>query len=150
MSPIAENRGEVIKLKIPSRPVFIKKTRQVIDEICARSGFSEKKTQELKLAINEAIANIIQHAYENDPDQTIYLYFLILPERVEVILRDFGKKPQNGNPKSRSLDDLKDKGLGIFFMEKYVDFMNFSFSDEVGNQLKFIKYKNLDASTIQN
>ena len=56
-----EEKGEVIKLKIPSRPVFIRKTRQVIDEICSRSGFSEKKTKELKLAIFLLHLNFIHY-----------------------------------------------------------------------------------------
>ncbi len=141
MSGVSENKGEVIKLKIPSRPAFIRKTRKVIDEMCLRSNFSKKHTRELKLAINEALANIIQHAYENDPDQTIYLYLLIMPDKVEVILRDFGKKPSPSSLKIRDLDELEDKGLGILFMKKYVDHMAYNFSDKGGNQLKFIKYK---------
>lgn len=134
-------KGEIVKLKIPSRPVFLKKTRTVLDEICNRAGFAEKKTLELKLAINEALANIIEHAYANDPDKFIYLYFLIVPDRLEVIIRDFGDKPDPTKLRHRDLGDLEDRGLGIFFMKNFVDYMTYDFSNEVGTQLKFIKYK---------
>jgi len=132
---------EVIKLKILSRPVFIQKTRRVIDEICKKAGFSDKKIIELKLAINEALANIIKHAYENCPDQNIYLYFLLASDKIEVVIRDFGKRPEPGQMKSRELNQLADRGLGLLFMKKYVDHLSFDFSMEVGTQVQFVKFK---------
>lgn len=137
-------KGEIVKLRIPSRPIFLRKTREVIDEICSRAGFSSRKTHELKLAINEAIANIIEHGYKNDPDKVIYLYFLIIPDRLEVIIRDFAPKPDPEKLKHRDLSELEDRGLGIFFMKNFVDHMTYDFSNEVGTQLKFIKYKHID------
>jgi len=134
-----ENREEIIKLKIPSKAIFIRKTRQVIDEICERASFPKKKTQQLKLAINEALANIISYAYNHDPDKVIYIYFLIIPERIEVVIRDFGKKPDLAKMKPRDLNKLDDKGLGLLIMEKFVDYMAFDFSPEIGTELKFVK-----------
>jgi serine/threonine-protein kinase RsbW len=104
--------------------------------------FNKRQTQELQLAINEALANIIQHAYENQPDHAIFIYFVLQPSRIEVIIRDFGKRPPMASHfKHRNLDQLHDRGLGLLFMKRCVDYMTYDFSEEGENQLKFIKYK---------
>lgn len=135
------NPKEVIRLKIPSDPIFLKKARNAIDEICKRAGFSSQKTYQLKVAVTEALANVIEHAYKGDKDKTIYVYFLITDERIEVIIRDFGQKPDINTFKSRNLNDLKDRGLGLYIINKYTDVCEYFFSDEKENQVKFIKYK---------
>lgn len=136
---------EVIKLKIPSKPQYIRKTRKVIEEICGRSGFTKRQIKELKLALSEALANVIEHAYKNNPDQTIFIYFVIGSDKMEVVIRDFGKKPDPDKFKTRDLSLLKERGLGLFFMEKFVDHLMFDFSGTRHNELKFIKYKEAGA-----
>jgi len=135
------NPKEVVRLKIPSDPLFIKKSRNVIDEICQRSGFDVKKTYQLKVAVSEALSNVIEHAYKRDKTKLIYIYFLITDERIEVIIRDFGQKPNFDTFKSRDLNDVKDRGLGLYLISKYTDVFEYYFSDEKENQVKFIKYK---------
>ncbi|HOJ50357.1 MAG TPA: ATP-binding protein [Spirochaetota bacterium] len=135
------NPKEVVRLKIPSDPLFIKKSRNVIDEICQRAGFDMKKTYQLKVAVSEALSNVIEHAYKKDKTKLIYIYFLITDERIEVIIRDFGQKPNFDTFKSRDLNDVKDRGLGLYLISKYTDVFEYYFSDEKENQVKFIKYK---------
>ena len=132
---------EVVKLRIVSRPEFIRKVREIIDELGQKMGFASRKIGELKLAVNEAIANIFKHAYKNQTDKPIYLYFVAKPQQIEIVIRDFGTRPEPGQLKTRDLNQLEDRGLGLLFMKKYVDDLSFDFSQKVGTQVRFVKLK---------
>lgn len=137
----ASGHTELIKLKIPSQGVYIRKIRKCIQEICLRNGFSQKQSQELQLVMNEAIANIIQHAYNEQKDKPIFVYFIVYPEKIEILIADSGEKPQPEKLKHRDLNKISEHGLGLLFMEKLVDHMAFDFSEDDKTQLKLTKFK---------
>jgi serine/threonine-protein kinase RsbW len=139
--PLSAEDNEIIRIKIPSHPKYISRLRSIVGEVCQKMNFHYQKCQDLKLAINEAVSNIIQHAYEGQTNKAIFVYFYLFSERLEVAIRDYGKKVEPDQIKSRDLDDVKDHGLGVFLMENLVDEVAFDFTPSVGTDLKFIKYK---------
>mgnify|MGYP001544556527 CR=1 FL=1 len=139
--PFSPNDSEIIRIKIPSHPKYISRLRNIVGEVCDKVNFDTQKTQELKLAVNEAVNNIIQHAYEGKTNKAIFVYFYIFDDRLEVAIRDYGKKVSPEKIKSRDLDDVQDHGIGVFLMEQFADEMAFDFTPSVGTELKFIKYR---------
>ncbi len=133
--------NEIIRVKIPSHPKYIKRIRNIVGEVCEKMSFSEKKAQDLKLAVNEAVTNIIKHAYAGEANKAIFVYFYLFCDKLEVAIRDYGKKVSAKEIKSRELDDYKDSGLGVYLMKSLVDELAYDFSPSVGTELKFIKYR---------
>ncbi|MEW6556847.1 MAG: ATP-binding protein [Elusimicrobiota bacterium] len=95
---------------------------------------------DIKLCIDEAFANIIKHAYQDKQDGKIYFLITVPDDRIEIIIRDFGKKIDPETIKPRDLDDLKPHGLGVLLIHRLMDKVEYNFANPDFNELKLVKY----------
>jgi len=121
----------------------LKHFRDFITECCSRFNIQDEIVLELKLAVDEACTNIIQHGYKGMDPGSIILSFRIEPERILVQLTDFGHvfEPA-GTPEPdliAALDDRELGGLGLFLIYQTMDNIDYQVSAD-GNTLTFIKY----------
>jgi len=58
---------------MPSDPRFLSVIRAAVSELTSVSGLSDTDARRIVLALDEALANIIRHAYKSRHDQTIRL-----------------------------------------------------------------------------
>ena len=95
------------------------------------------------MAVDEASTNVIKHAYLGRPDGKIEITCESNASDFTVTIRDWGKhfKPsQVARPKTTDpLHRRKIGGLGLFFMYKMMDRVEFSFSNDEGNVLVMTK-----------
>lgn len=77
------------------------------------------------LAVDEACANIIRHSYEGAVDKPILCEGQLEDGTISFILRDFGKKVDPSCIQSRDLGDVRPGGLGVHFMRKVMDTVEF-------------------------
>ena len=131
---------ETIEIKIPAEPKHLKIVRLAIQHICEMIGFSAEESNNLTLAVDEACSNIIRHAYDGPTLQPIHITCKIFRNRVEFLLRDFGKKANLDDIKSRQLDDVRPGGLGVHLIKSVMDKVVYDNSFEIGNQLQLVKY----------
>ena len=103
----------------------IKLARVVIHTFLTLRGVFDKDIFDTELAINEAIANVIQHTYKGDPKYIVMTLNWIEPNELEVLLRDFGPKVDPSKIKSRELDDIRPGGLGVYIIRRIFDVMEF-------------------------
>jgi anti-sigma regulatory factor (Ser/Thr protein kinase) len=82
---------DCIVLSLPSDPKYLGLLRTVVGRAAEMVGFSAEEKDELMLGVNEGCANIIRHCYRMDPGQKIDVRIRVLPDRMEVRLRDFGE-----------------------------------------------------------
>ncbi len=129
----------LVNFTVLSKPELIADIRRRVGEAAKECGFSEDEIHDLKLAVNEAVANIIEHAYEWRDDQPIRVNILGKPGEIEIRLRDFGKKVQKDQLRSRDLEDVRDGGIGIFLMRSLTDEVIYDTSHEDGTELILIK-----------
>ena len=106
-------------------------------------GFEPSDIFNLKLAINEAHANVIEHAYYGNENGDIIFTFNQYHDRLEVIIKDFGpgisSKSIKGAP---HLEELEGSGLGVFLIKTVMDKVEYNRTARVGTELlmtKFIK-----------
>ena len=132
---------ELIRVKLPSNPKYISVLRATISEVALKMGFSLEEANDLKLALNEACANVIEHAYQWQKNKSMFVYFYLFNDRLEVVVKDFGKKVDPSTIKSRELNDFKDGGLGVFILRNLVDNLEYDTTPKVGTELKFVKMK---------
>ena len=88
-------------------------------------GFSEFEENNIVLAVDEACANLIQHAYHNDPGQSIDIRIAITNAEVRVEISD---RAAPFDPGTASLPDMRayfaerrHHGLGILLMTRVMD-----------------------------
>lgn len=117
--------------------------RSFITECCARYDIPNDTVLDLKLAVDEACTNIIEHGYKGMDPGSIILSFRIESDRILVQITDFGHvfEPADA-PKpdvEAALEDRPLGGLGLFLIYQTMDNIDYQSSDD-GNTLTFTKY----------
>jgi serine/threonine-protein kinase RsbW len=113
-------------------------------QMAAKSaGLDERSTYQVETAVDEACSNIIEHAYGGEDRGDIQIECFCLPGELKIIIKDHGK---SFNPElveaptlGSSLEDRADHGLGLFFMQRWMDSIHFEFSENKGNTLTMVK-----------
>ena len=124
---------------------FLDEIRDFVAEIARTGGFSDKDVYNIQLATDEAASNIIEHAYENQPDGILELSCGIRGDVITIILIDHG---ESFDPSEIPLPDLKADlserkigGLGIFLMRKLMDEVSYEPRSDKSNILTMRKRK---------
>jgi serine/threonine-protein kinase RsbW len=111
------------------------------------SPISSTELFSLETAVDEAVSNIIEHAYEGEGKGTIRCKIDALPGSIQVILDDHGKPFNPAEvPAPRLHNKLKlreNHGLGYYMMCRLVDEVSFDFNEK-RNRVTLIK--NLEKS----
>ncbi len=109
------------------------------------SGLSRSELYAVQLAVEEACANIIEHAYEGMEGGEIEFTLTDTPEALVVVLRDWGKSfdPQRSRPSIRTLLRRREVhgGLGLHLMRQTMDEVHFVFEPGGANTLTMVKRK---------
>jgi anti-sigma regulatory factor (Ser/Thr protein kinase) len=118
---------------------------EFIVEKAQKAGFSPNDVYAIQTAVDEACSNIIDHAYGGENKGEIFIKVTETKENLKIVLRDQGEPfdPENvPEPDLTSaLEHRKERGLGIFFMQKLMDEVIFEFSEKRGNKLTLVKNK---------
>ncbi|HPE68642.1 MAG TPA: ATP-binding protein [Thermotogota bacterium] len=102
----------------------------------------EAEIFDTELALNEAVANVIEHTYQFAESKRISIDFFWVEEEntLEVVIQDFGQKVEMNHLVSRDLEKVDDHGLGVYLIKSIMDNMEFvDVPDEVGNRLRLVK-----------
>jgi serine/threonine-protein kinase RsbW len=115
-----------LRLKIVSDPANLASVRQAIEGLCAGGGFDVKCCEEVGLCVNEALANVIRHAYKGATDRPIEVSAEVLDGSLFISIRDWG----NGvNPQDLPLpppNPLRPGGLGLICLKQMMDDVTFT------------------------
>jgi serine/threonine-protein kinase RsbW len=141
-------RGDkLLRLELQSNPELLCAVRGAMEKLTERMGFPESECRSVTRAVDEAMTNIIRHAYGNQPDQPIELTCYRarggpsgeLLEGLEIILKDHGAPAEPEKMQGRPLEEVKPGGLGLHYIRQSMDIMEFSRADGT-NQLRLVKY----------
>jgi serine/threonine-protein kinase RsbW len=138
------------ELTVPSDTRYLAKVRQAVMETLGNSALPPVKANLVALAVDEAMANIIEHAYNRQPSEgsavseDITVELRLTPQRFEIIIRDRGP---SFDPRVVPPVDLREHvragnkgGLGIFLIRRIMDEVNYSYRDDRLNELRLVKY----------
>jgi anti-sigma regulatory factor (Ser/Thr protein kinase) len=132
--------ANTVVFRLPSDPKLLKIVRTGIAHLCDLAGFPEEHRHRATLAVDEACANIIMHAYGGATDQPILITARLIENGIEVVLRDYGKKADIESIKSRELDDIRPGGLGVHLIRSAMDAVVYDNTLPDGNQLTLKKF----------
>jgi anti-sigma regulatory factor (Ser/Thr protein kinase) len=103
-------------------------------------SMTDSVIEEVKLAVDEACANVIKHAYRGDVRQKIVVKFALRKRDFEVIIEDNGIKARPELIAGRNLEEVRPGGLGIHFIKRTFDVFQFDEKKTKGNRLRLIRH----------
>ena len=88
--------------------------------------FNQMQIRKIEIALEEALVNIIQYAYQDHPGTIEITCKALSKDGIEIILKDYGipfNPLKNGGKVNRkaTLEERKEGGLGISFMHELMD-----------------------------
>lgn len=110
-----------VVLTVASDPTNMKLVRALMCAAAETVGFDKSDVNHLCLAVDEACTNIIRHAYLGDPTKRIEVRLGLHADRLDVTLRDWGRKVDPSSIKPRDLADVRPGGLGVHFIREIMD-----------------------------
>ena len=111
-----------MKKSYPATLSNLKKIRATIKDFLKIYEVDLKIIKNIQLAVDEAVTNIIKHAYKGENKNNIIKIELEFKNKIFLIhLYDNGIKVDKKNIKPRSLDNIKPGGLGSYFINEIMD-----------------------------
>lgn len=136
----------LLRLELSSDPEMLGVVRSAVMRLCEGLGFSEADCRGVTRATDEALANIIRHAYGGRSGQPIEMTCRQMRERagqrrtgLEIVMVDRGTPADRKKMCSRPLDEIRPGGLGIHLIQEGVDVMQYKTQGH-RNRLRLVKY----------
>ncbi|MGC9361138.1 MAG: ATP-binding protein [Anaerolineae bacterium] len=133
----------LIRVAIPAEKRHRALVGAVVHHFCEPlTGFGEDDRYNLELAVDEAVANVIEHAYTAEmPAETRRVEVTLKADGtgVTVKVRDWGKSFNPGAVPTPDLDQAQEHGYGLFLMRSLVDGLEFRADAAEGNTVTLVK-----------
>jgi serine/threonine-protein kinase RsbW len=138
--------GLLLKMELRSNPALLSVVRGALTPLTEKFGFPELESAAVVLAVDEALTNIIRHAYQGEMGQPIEASFssIRVPQdgapqpALEILLEDEGARVDRANLRGRPLDEVRPGGLGLHFIRQSMDTVEFRHR-KGKNQLRLVK-----------
>ena len=119
-----------VRLVIPSQTRYLNLVTNLAKRASLAAGLDDAASAKVSIAVDEAVTNIIVHAYENDPEKKVEVSLRFADNSLVVSLSHRGNGLRSEDVK---LPDPKDYikhprkgGLGLLLMSRFMDEVHFS------------------------
>jgi serine/threonine-protein kinase RsbW len=127
------------EIRLSSDPRLLAVVRRTVTEFAAVWGFQDNQCRGITLAIDEALSNIMRHAYGNRCDREIELNCQAQGHSLEFILVDRGEPVDPSRLCGQPLDEAALSGRGTHMIRQIMDEVCYDHVAE-GNRLRLKKY----------
>jgi anti-sigma regulatory factor (Ser/Thr protein kinase) len=131
-------------MTLPSDPQQVASARTASEALAVQMGFAQCVAEQIGLALNEALANVIKHGYRGDTHQKIELLMHRVQQNgrcgMEIVIRDFGRQIDPAQIKSRDLADVRPGGIGVHIIRSVMDACEYRCCDDCGMELTMVKF----------
>ena len=136
--------GESFHMRLLSTPWQLGVVRSAVEKTCQQVGLDEKASGEVMLGVDEALTNVVRHAYEGATDRPIDLEVALQGDEtgdrsLRIVIRDRGRQVPLEDIRSRDLADIRPGGLGVHIMQTCMDSVEFRPVEDGGTVLTMIK-----------
>lgn len=121
-----------------SRPCCLPVVRAAVGQMAAMVGWDEAESRAITLAVDEALANVIRHAYHGRTDERIELHCHAREGELQFRIRDTGDPPDPGLICAREVGCDKIGGLGTHIIRDVMDTVSYETCKE-GNWFLAVK-----------
>ncbi|SRR5260370_18964489 len=149
----SDSKGSLLlRLELLSDPAVLCAVRGAVERLTESFGFSPSECRAVTRAVDEALTNIIRHAYCGRADQPIELIISAIHERtipgrtspqdvegLEIVLCDRGPAIKPEQMCMRALEEVRPGGLGLHFIQQSMDIVEYTRAKGT-NRLRLVKY----------
>lgn len=138
-----------VTLHLPCRYSYLRMIRQSVTDMSARAGLSEFQTAQLEMAVDEACANVIEHSYGGEKHAARAdhpgLRINLMQCRDRVVIEIYDRGAGFNYDKARPIQPeeylaaQRERGLGLFIIQKFVDDLQYERNGPAGNCLRLTK-----------
>lgn len=137
-------RRRTLRIRLPARLESIRWLSSAVDELAREAKMSEEAIFQCRLALDEALTNIINHSYRRDPSGEIEAFIQADSDGCRIHLTDYGEpydpaSIRHPSASSRSIDEVKPGGLGLYLMRSVMDEVRYTPGPR-GNRLVMVKH----------
>ncbi|HRR07337.1 MAG TPA: ATP-binding protein [Rhodothermales bacterium] len=138
-------------LRVPSDKRYLADVRRFIEAHASIAGFPEFAIEHIKLAVDEACTNIIDHAYQRKNTEAIEVVIAVDVLAFRISLRHRGipfQREQYHRPQDlrASINARKGGGWGVFLMNKLMDEVDYRILDGY-NEVYLVKKRLLNGKS---
>ncbi len=132
------------QLTIPNDITFLNLIQSYIAEVAEKTGFSKNTVSKIQLAVEEAVTNVIEHAFEQAQSEKITIVCERIPSAVRIVIKEKGLPfdpallPEFD--KAKLENELSGKGLGLLLMKQFMDEVSFHNMGKEGKETHLLKY----------
>jgi anti-sigma regulatory factor (Ser/Thr protein kinase) len=116
--------------------------RDFIGQICAQAGLTEAFSDDLKLSVDEACANIVNYGYAGMDRGSIILDVQLDEAQAQIEITDFGRafEPREAPPPDfdTPVEQRRLGGFGLYFIQTVMDQVSYQ-AGPGGNRLTLTK-----------
>jgi serine/threonine-protein kinase RsbW len=120
--------------------------RDFVKSIGTQSGMEDMDVARLELAVDEACANVMEHAYDADSTKEVSIRAIVDDESVQIEVVDSGKGFDPAAVEQLKVEELvsarRTGGLGMRLMKSFMDEVHYEMQPGVKNELKMVKRLN--------
>ena len=139
MSPIERK----FTLQVPSSTENLALIREFVTTVGRQAQLEEADISNLELAVDEACANVIEHAYGHDTTKEVIVRAKYDEEELQISVIDEGRGFDPNGVKQDSVEQLiherKSGGLGIRLIKKLMDDVSYEIVPGQKNELHMTK-----------
>jgi serine/threonine-protein kinase RsbW len=133
----------LLELKVKAILENVPRVTRIVAQAAAQLGFEEQALYQIELAVDEACANVVEHAYPHDEKGEMEIVCFLHERHLVIRVRDWGAGFDLGavdEPDvSAPLEDRGLGGLGLFLVRQVMDGLRFRFDPQAGNELLMAK-----------
>lgn len=130
-------------LHVPSSTENLALIRDFVGNIGTRAGFDENETTKITLAVDEAVANVIEHAYGSDDTREVTIRAVLDEDSVRFEIIDNGRGFDPGLVQPKDLEQLvkerRSGGLGLRLIRTVMDDVQYQIKPGEKNELRMVK-----------
>ena len=127
-----------VTFEMPSQARCLPIVRATVAQLAAAVGWTESEARCITMAVDEALANVIRHAYHGRGDARIEMHCHAGEGQLEIRIRDTGDAPDRSQICAREVECDRIGGLGTHIIKDVMDSVSYE-SGEDGNWFTAIK-----------
>lgn len=130
-------------LRVPSSTENLALIREFVTSVGRQATLDEAEITKLELAVDEACANVIEHAYGHDITKDVMVRATFDDEKLKISVIDEGRGFEPSKVNQKSVDQLiherRSGGLGIRLIKTLMDEVSYEIEPGQKNELHMTK-----------
>lgn len=139
-----------LRLELVSNPLYLCGARELVGSVAHRLGMDEESCAHIKLAVDEAVCNVIRHGYGKRADGPIWISLWPMGNNgrpgLRIVIEDEARQVEPAAIKGRELDDIRPGGLGVHIIFQVMDEVQYEKRPGTGMRLTMVKRAKADAA----